>query len=99
MSFTAHCSIEGVLNITKPAIPIINPDTGLEVKKNVIISVLCVPDLSEEFRKIFQHTSAQGTNTLKSIHMLPKDKIPSQLKQNIESTNGPAKKKIATFFT
>ena len=30
----------------KPATPIINPDTGLEVKKKFLISVPYVPDLS-----------------------------------------------------
>ena len=68
----------------KPTTPIRNQDTGLEVKKNVFISV---PGLSEEIRRIFWHTSVQvifkGTNTLKSILMHPKDKIPKQLTQNI----------------
>ena len=40
----------------KLATPIINPDIGLEVKINVFISILYVPSLSEEFRRIFQHT-------------------------------------------
>ena len=35
----------------KPTTPILNPDTSLEVKKNVFISVL--PGLSEEFRRTF----------------------------------------------
>ena len=43
--------------------------------------------LSEEFRRIFRHTNVQvifkGTNTLKSILMYPKDKIPLHLKQNV----------------
>ena len=37
----------------KPATAIINPGTGLEVKKNVFISVPYVPGLSEEFRRKF----------------------------------------------
>ena len=36
----------------KPVSPIVNPDTGLEVKKNIFISVSYVPRLSEEFRRI-----------------------------------------------
>ena len=51
----------------KPETPIINTDTGLEVKNNVFISVPYVPGLSEEFKIIFQHTSVQvifkGANT------------------------------------
>ena len=70
----------------KPVNIIINPDTGLEDKKNVFISVPHVLGLSKEFRRIFQHTGVQvifkGANTLKSILMHPEDKIPSQLKQN-----------------
>ena len=65
---------------------IINPDTALEVEKNVFIPVPYVPGLSEEFRSIFQNTSVKvffkGANTLKSILMYPKDKIPSEPKQN-----------------
>ena len=83
----------------KPATAIRNPDTGLEVKKNIIskcmdlvytdifISVPYVPGLSKEFRRIFWHASVQiifkGAHILKSIIMHPNDKIPSQLKQNI----------------
>ena len=52
--------------------------------KNILISV---PGLSEEFRRIFCHTSVQvifkGTSTLKSIFMHPKDEIPLHLKQNV----------------
>ena len=36
----------------KPATPIINPGTGLEVKKNVFLYVVYVPGLSEEFERI-----------------------------------------------
>ena len=64
----------------KPLTSIINPDTYLAVKKNV-------PVLSEKFRRIFQHTSKQvifkGVDILISILMHAKDKISSQLKQNI----------------
>ena len=71
----------------EPSTPMINPDTGLEVKKNVFISAPYFPDLSEKFRRIFQHTSVpvifKGVTSLKSILMHPKDKLPSQLKQNV----------------
>ena len=46
----------------KPATPIKNPDAGLEVKKNVFSSVPYVSDISEEFRRIFQHTSVQQSS-------------------------------------
>ena len=36
----------------KPVAPPVNPDTGIEVKKNIFISVAYVPGLSEEFRRI-----------------------------------------------
>ena len=48
---------------------ILNPDTALEVKKNVFISVPYVPGLSEKFRRIFQQMSVQvickGAKTFK----------------------------------
>ena len=37
----------------KPTTPIVNPDTGLEMKKNIFISVPHVPGLSKEFRRFF----------------------------------------------
>ena len=62
----------------KLATATVNPDTDLEIMKNGFISVPYVPSLSEEFRRIFQHTSAQviskGANSLKSIIMDPKIK-------------------------
>ena len=70
----------------KPTTTITNPCAGLEVNKNIFTSVQYVSSLSEEFRRIFEHTSVQvifkGGNTHKSILMHPKDKIPSYLKQN-----------------
>ena len=52
-----------------------------------MISVPYVPGLSEEVGKTIWCTNVQvifkGTNTLKSIFMHPKDKIPSHFKQNI----------------
>ena len=67
----------------KPSTLTTNVDTFLDIKKNIFISVPYVPGLSDEFRRIFWHTSIQvifkGANTLKSIFMHPKDKIPWQL--------------------
>ena len=52
----------------KPATPITNPDTSLEVKKSAFISVPYVPGLSEDFRRVIQHVSVQdvfnGANIL-----------------------------------
>ena len=39
--------------------PIISPNTGLDVKKNVFIPITYVPNLSEEVRGNFWHTSVQ----------------------------------------
>ena len=75
--------------------PFIHPDTGLEVKK-MLASLCSMFQVSLEIQKnllTYQHTSyLQGVNTLKSVFMYPKDKIPSQLKQNIHTkhTNAPA---------
>ena len=43
--------------------PIINPDTGLEVKKNAFISAPYVPDLSEKFRsaQVYRSSSKEPT--------------------------------------
>ena len=50
-----------------------NPKILSETKENILISVPYVPDLSEQFRRIFCHTNVQvifkGTNTQKSIIM------------------------------
>ena len=66
--------------------PYHKPETGLEVNRNILISVPYVPSLSEEFGRIC-YTNAQvifkGTNTLKFILMHPKDKTSLHLKQNI----------------
>ena len=55
--------------------------------KEVFISVPYIPGISEEFRRIFKDTRGQiifeGCNTLKSVLMHPKDKIPSQLHQDL----------------
>ena len=51
----------------KPPTSIINLETGLEVKKNILISVPYVHCLIKEFRRIFHHTNVQvifkSTNT------------------------------------
>ena len=39
----------------KASTPILNPETGLEIKKRVFIPVLCISGLSEEFKRIFQY--------------------------------------------
>ena len=85
----------------KSATPITNPDTGLKVKKNIFMSVPCVPGPSEEFRRIYLQSSVQvifkGTNILKTILLHPKDKLPSQLKHCLQMVL--SRKKIATFLT
>ena len=43
----------------KPPTPIRNLETGLELKKNILMYVLYVPGLSKEFRRIFHHTNVQ----------------------------------------
>ena len=37
----------------KPPAPIINPETGLQVKTDILISVPYVPSLTEELQRIF----------------------------------------------
>ena len=59
---------------------LIHPDTGHEIKKQFFVSVPYFPSLSESFKKIFKYTTIQvcfkGVNTLKSMLMHLKDKIP-----------------------
>ena len=54
-------------NQKKTSNPIINPETSLEVEKNVFISVPYGTGLNEEFRRISHHTSVwalfKGTNS------------------------------------
>ena len=63
---------------------IINPETCMEIKKTVFISVNYIPGLSEEFRSTLHYSSVQvffkGNNLLKSILMHPKHKVPLYLK-------------------
>ena len=67
--------------------PLIHPDTGQEVKKLFFISVPYFPGLSESFKKIFRYTTIQvcfkGVNTLKSMLMHPKGKIPIEQKKDV----------------
>ena len=71
----------------KPPTLILNVETGMEVQKNILISVLYAPGFSEEFQRIFHHTNVQvifkGTNTLKSILMHSRDRISLHLKPNV----------------
>ena len=56
--------------------PLINPDTGHEVKKQFFISVPYFPGLSESFKRSLGTPTIQvcfkGVNTLKSMLMHPK---------------------------
>ena len=67
--------------------PIIHPETGVEIKKCFYISVPYFPGLSESYKKIFKYTPIQvcfkGVNTLKSLLMHPKDKIPTDQKKDL----------------
>ena len=72
---------------THPAEPLIDPDTGNEVKKTSFISAPYFPGLSESFKQLFKYTHIQvcfkGQNTIKSMLMHPKDKINPSLKKDI----------------
>ena len=67
--------------------PLIHPETGNEIEKWFYISVPYFPGLSEAYKKIFKYTPIQvcfkGVNTLKSMLMHPKDKIPSDQKKDL----------------
>ena len=67
--------------------PLIHPDTGHEIKKQFYVSVPYFPGLSEAFKKIFKYTAVQvcfkGVNTLKSLLVHPKDKVPTSQKKDI----------------
>ena len=58
-----------------------------ETTKETSVSVPYFQGLSEEFRRIFKDTKVQiifkGCNTLKILLMHPKDKIPTQLCQEV----------------
>ena len=67
--------------------PLIHPETGNEIQKRFYISVPYFPGLSESFKKIFKYTPVQvcfkGVNTLKSMLMHPKDKVPNDQKKDL----------------
>ena len=67
--------------------PLIHPETGNEIQKRFYISVPYFPGLSESFKKIFKYTPVQvcfkGVNTLKSMLMHPKDKVPTDQKKDL----------------
>ena len=54
-----------------------------EITKESFVTVPYIHGLSEQFRRIFKDTNVQiifkGCNTLKTLVMYPKDKIPTQL--------------------
>ena len=63
----------------RPASPIINPDTGLEVKKNVSISVLNIPgsvrNLEESFNIPLYKLSLKEPTPLNLSLCIPKIKL------------------------
>ena len=65
--------------------PLIHPDTGNKIKKQFFVSVPYFPGKSESFKKVFKCTTIQvcfkAVNTLKSMLMHPKDKIPINQKE------------------
>ena len=67
--------------------PLIHPDRGHEIKKQFYVSVPYFHGLSEAFKKIFKYIAVQvcfkGVNTLKSLLMHPKDKVPNSQKKDI----------------
>ena len=67
--------------------PLIHPETGHEVKKQFFISVPYFPHLSESYKRTFKYTTIQicfkGVNTLKSMLMHPKDKVPQEQTKDI----------------
>ena len=60
---------------------------GLSGDLRFYISVPYFPGLSESFKKIFKYTPVQvcfkGVNTLKSMLMHPKDKVPNDQKKDL----------------
>ena len=71
----------------KPTNPTKNPDTSIEVNKNIFFSVpydLASVKNSEEFSDMpVYQVIFKGSNTLKSILMHPKVKIQSHLNHNM----------------
>ena len=79
--------IEQFGKITHLTEPLIDLDTGNEVKKTSFISAPYFLGLSESFKQLFKYTHIQvcfkGQNTIKSMLMHPKDKINPLLKKDI----------------
>ena len=67
--------------------PLIHPNTDNKIKKQFFVSVPYFPGLSESFKKVFKYTTIQvcskGVNTLKSMLMHPKNKIPTDQKKDV----------------
>ena len=67
--------------------PLIQPDTGHEIKKQFYISVPYFPGLSESYKWIFKYMAIQvcfkGVNTLKPMLMYPTDKISMDQKKDV----------------
>ena len=67
--------------------PHIDQVTNQETTKESTVTVPYIQELSEEFRRIFKDTQVQiifkGCNMLKTLLMHPKDKIPTQLHQDV----------------
>ena len=66
---------------------LIDPETGNEVKKTVLISAPYFPGLSKSSKQLFRYTHVQvcfkGQNTIKLMLMHPKDKVDLSLKKDI----------------
>ena len=66
---------------------LIDPETGNQVKKTVLISAPYFPGLNESFKQLFRYTHIQvcfkGQKTIKLMLMHPKDKINPSLKKDI----------------
>ena len=71
----------------KPNRPHMDQATNQETTKESFVTVPYIQRLSEEFRRIFKDTMVQiifkGCNTRKTLLMHPKDKIPTQLCQDV----------------
>ena len=67
--------------------PHMDQTSNQETIKESFVTAPYIQGLSEEFRRIFKDTKVQiiikGYNILKTLIMLPKDKIPTQLCQDV----------------
>ena len=67
--------------------PHMNQANNQETTKNPLSQSPCIQGLSKEFRRIFKGTKVQiifkGCNALKTLLMHPKDKITTQLFQDV----------------